>query len=167
MNEARVTVSGNVVTDPRHVETQDGVHITSFRLASTPRRWDRRIRQWVDGDTSYYSVTCWRHLAQNAAASLHKGDPVVVTGDLRVREWTSGERSGTSADIDAVALGHDLSRGMSEFRRVSRTRPVTSEDEEARRLLADVGDDRLAKVDPVTGEIVGPDAHTHAAAPTG
>ncbi len=57
MNEGRVTVSGNVVTELRHVETQDGVHITSFRLASTPRRRDRRTQQWVDGATSYYTVT--------------------------------------------------------------------------------------------------------------
>ncbi|MDP9397056.1 MAG: single-stranded DNA-binding protein, partial [Actinomycetota bacterium] len=102
MNEGRVTVSGNVVTELRHVETQDGVHITSFRLASTPRRKDKRTQQWVDGATSYYTVTCWRHLAQNVAVSVRRGDPVVVTGDLRVREWATDERSGTNVEIDAV-----------------------------------------------------------------
>ncbi len=161
MNEGRVTVSGNVVTELRHVETQDGVHITSFRLASTPRRRDRRTQQWVDGSTSYYTVTCWRYLAQNVAASVRRGDPVVVTGDLRVREWADDERSGTNVEIDAVSVGHDLSRGVSRFQRVSRARVVTSEDDEAAKLAAAVAQERPTGVDRVTGEIQHADADGH------
>ncbi|MDP9416761.1 MAG: single-stranded DNA-binding protein [Actinomycetota bacterium] len=154
MNEGRVTLTGNVVTELRHVKTDDGVHIASFRLACTPRRKDKRTQQWVDGDTSYFTVTCWRHLAQNVAASVHRGDPLVVTGDLKVREWTNDGRSGINVEVDAVSVGHDLNRGVAQFQRVSRARPVSPEDDEARQLAAAVADDEIVGVDPLTGEIV-------------
>ncbi len=155
MNEGRVTLAGNVVTELRHVETDDGVHIASFRLACTPRRRDRRTQQWVDGDTSYYTVTCWRHLAQNVAASVRRGDPLVVVGDLKVREWTNDGRSGINVEVDATSVGHDLTRGVAQFERVSRARVVAPEHDEARQLAEAVADDEVAAVDPLTGEIFG------------
>ncbi len=134
MNLATTTITGNVVTEPRHVETESGVHITSFRLAHTPSRFDRATREWVDLDTSYFSVSCFRSLARNVAASVRRGDPVVVTGAIKVRDWSTEERSGTSADIEASSVGHDLTRGISSFERVNRARPVAAEDDVAARL---------------------------------
>ena len=122
MNDATVSLTGNLTSEPQHSETEDGVARTTFRFAHTPRRRDR-AGSWVDGDTTFYSVTCWRSLAQNVAQSLHKGDPVVLTGTLRGRDWTNGERSGTSLEISALTVGHDLGRGVSLFRRVSRRVP--------------------------------------------
>ncbi|RZS89834.1 single-strand DNA-binding protein [Motilibacter rhizosphaerae] len=119
MNDAYVTLVGNLTSDCRHGETEEGVPRTNFGLAHTPRR---RLRDgsWADGDTTFYSVTCWRDLAVNAANSLRKGDPVVVRGTLRSREWTSGERSGTALELSADTVGHDLSRGSTHFRRAER-----------------------------------------------
>ena len=154
MNDAIVTITGNVATDVRHVETDTGVHITSFRLATTPRRLDRE-RRWVDGETSYVTVSCWRFLAQNAAASLHKGDPVVVSGALRVRQWEKEGRVGHTTEIDARVIGHDLNRGRSAFDRVVRTRPVTPEEETAAQLARGL-EPIPAGIDPVTGEIDAP-----------
>ena len=153
MNEAMVTMTGNVATDVRHVVTDAGVHITSFRLGSTPRRWERG-KGWVDQATSYVTVTCWRFLAQNAAASLHKGEPVVVTGTLRVREWSNDERSGVTTEIDASTIGHDLSRGVASFRRVTRTQPVAPEEDEALREPAGGATGSAPNgVDVTTGEV--------------
>ena len=151
MNDAIVTITGNVATDVRHVETDTGVHITSFRLATTPRRLDRE-RRWVDGETSYVTVNCWRVLAQNAAGSLHKGDPVVVNGTMRVRQWEKEGRIGHTTEIDARVLGHDLNRGRSAFERIVRTRPVSPEDEAAAELASSL-EPMPAGIDPSTGEI--------------
>jgi len=129
MNDAIITLTGNVATDVRHVVTDTGLHISSFRLATTPTRYDKAQRTWVDEPTSYYSVTCFRFLAQNVAGSLHKGDPVVVTGAVRVREWESGDRSGKDAEVSASSVGHDLNRGVSSFRRVARSRVVGPQEE--------------------------------------
>lgn len=66
------------------------------------------------------SVVTWRSLADNVGASIRKGDPVVVSGRLRVREWQSNGRQGTDVEIDATAIGHDLTRGVATFQRVKR-----------------------------------------------
>ena len=120
MNEIPVTLVGNVVTDVSAATTAGGAEVAWFRLALTPRRFDRATARWVDGETSYVRVSCWRGLARNVVASITKGDPVVVTGRLRVREWEREERRGIAVEVDASAVGHDLSRGVSAFRRPPR-----------------------------------------------
>lgn len=111
-----ITLTGLVATPPRHIVTSEGLPITSFRLASTQRRFDRSKERWIDGDTNWYTITAFRQLAINSA-SLGKGDRVVLTGRLRIREWESGERTGTNIDVEADAIGHDLSWGTSVFSR--------------------------------------------------
>lgn len=112
-----ITLTGVVATTPRSLRTSEGLAITSFRLASAQRRYDRVAGTWSDGETNWYTVTCFRALAENAAASVGKGERVLVTGRLRVRPWESGEKSGTSVEVDADALGHDLLWGRTQFTR--------------------------------------------------
>ncbi|ROS48388.1 single-stranded DNA-binding protein [Frigoribacterium sp. PhB24] len=112
-----ITLTGIIATDPRALVTQTGLSITSFRLASTQRRYDRVKGEWVDGETNWYTVTAFRHLADNVLASLRKGQRVVVTGRVRIRSWESGERSGMTVEVDADAIGHDLVWGRSTFER--------------------------------------------------
>lgn len=112
-----ITIVGNIAGDPRHTHTPSGIPITTFRVASAPRRFDRTTEKWVDGETSWFSVSAFRALALNAAASLQRGERVIVSGRLRIRNWESGERSGTTAEIDAEAIGHDLLWGTSRFER--------------------------------------------------
>ncbi len=66
---------------------------------------------------NWYTVTSYRQLATNAVGSVQKGDRVIVSGRLRIRDWESGEKRGTNVEIDADALGHDLSWGKSVFSR--------------------------------------------------
>ncbi len=128
MPDTVVTVTGHVCTDVVYRVTPSGAGLCSFRLASTPRRFDRASESWVDGPTSFYTVTCWRGLGENVAASVSKGQPVLVTGKLRVREWTTPEgRSGVSVELDATGVGHDLSRGTSRFSKVSRSSGAETE----------------------------------------
>jgi single-strand DNA-binding protein len=110
-----ISVSGLVATTPRHVVTPDGLPITSFRLASAQRRFDRAQQRWIDAETNWFTVTAFRQLAINSSQSISKGDRVVISGRLRVRDWDNGERSGTSVEIEADGLGHDLGWGTSEF----------------------------------------------------
>jgi len=123
MHDITCTVVGNAVTDVRSVITRTGHHVASFRIASTLRRFDREAGRWQDVETTYLTVSCWRTLADHVVQSVHKGDPVVVTGRLRVREWSDGDRRGLTVDVDAKAVGHDLARGISRFERVRRLGP--------------------------------------------
>ena len=123
------SVQGLVATTPRHLVTQDGLPITSFRLASSKRRFDRSKNTWIDGETNWFTITCFRQLAINTATSVSKGDRIVASGRLKVRDWDNGERTGTSVEIEADVVGHDLAWGNSEFTRTVLVRedPVDSE----------------------------------------
>jgi single-strand DNA-binding protein len=124
-----ITVAGLVATTPRHLITQDGLPITSFRLASSHRRFDPSQGKWVDGETNWYTITAFKQLAINAAGSISKGDRIFVQGILRVRDWDNGERSGTSVELEASALGHDLTWGTSTFTRTVLVREPEPEEE--------------------------------------
>lgn len=127
-----VTVSGLVATTPRHLVTQDGLPITSFRMAASHRRFDRTANKWVDGETNWFTVTAFRQLAINSAGSISKGERVLVTGKLRVRDWDNGERAGTSVEVEAEALGHDLTWGTAVFTRTVLVRePDPADDSES------------------------------------
>jgi single-strand DNA-binding protein len=115
-----ITVTGLIATPITHTVTSEGLEISSFRLASHHRRFDRETRSWVDGDTNWFSVTAFRQLAANLHASLEKGQRVVVTGRLRVREWRDGEKSGRDVEIIADALGPDLAWGTAEYTKTPR-----------------------------------------------
>ncbi|MBG6213719.1 single-strand DNA-binding protein [Cryobacterium sp. CAN_C3] len=103
-----ITVSGIIGTVPRRTFAKNGAPITSFRLAARQRHFDRAKNDWVDDDTSWYSVAMFRQLATNAAQSLSKGEHVIVSGRLIIRSWTNAERSGTDVEIVADSVGHDL-----------------------------------------------------------
>ncbi|AWB89534.1 single-stranded DNA-binding protein [Salinibacterium hongtaonis] len=114
-----ISLSGLVATHPKVVTTAEGLSITSFRLASTQRRYDRAKQTWVDGDTNWYTVTAFRRLASNAAQSLATGQRVLVAGRIRLREWSSEDRKGLTVEIEADSLGHDLTWGVAQFSRNS------------------------------------------------
>jgi single-strand DNA-binding protein len=127
------SVSGLVATTPRHLVTQDGLPITSFRLAASTKKFDKQANRWVDGETNWFTVTSFRQLAVNTATSVSKGDRVIAIGRLRVRDWDNGERAGTSVAIEAETIGHDMVWGSSTFLRTVNVReeqPETEVEEE-------------------------------------
>lgn len=122
MNETLVTLVGNAATGVEFRETTSG-GMARFRFAVTPRRWDREKQLWADGHTSFYTVWAWRTLASNLTGSVAVGEPLVVHGRLKVREEEREGQRRTFVDIEAVAVGHDLTRGTSAFRRVAKGDP--------------------------------------------
>lgn len=123
-----ITITGNVATAPERRTTAGGVTVTTFRIASGQRRFDKESEKWVDGATNWYTVSAFRTLGEHAYMSLHRGERVIVTGRLRLRDWETPTKRGTSAEIDAEAVGHDLLWGTSVFRRFEqRAEAATSE----------------------------------------
>lgn len=157
MSEVNITVVGNVATEPKLDRNRNGDAFAHFRLASNSARYDARSRSWVDDDTSFYTVYCWRSpLADNIAVSLHKGDPVVVYGRLKNREWRDDNQAmRISPEITARSLGHDLYRGTSTFTKVSRQPAIPEDDDavESVRAAYFAADDQHGVVDRRTGEI--------------
>lgn len=121
------SVTGLVATTPRHLVTQDGLPITSFRLAASLRKFDRTLNRWVDAETNWFTITSFRQLAVNASMSISKGDRILVMGRLRVRDWDNGERAGTSVEIEAESIGHDLVWGSTTFTRTVKSQESDQE----------------------------------------
>jgi single-strand DNA-binding protein len=119
MYDTNIVVVGNALTVPewRRFERTNAL-VANFKIASTSRRYDKSNSRWTDGDSLRLRVTCWRRLAEGVVASVKVGDPVVVTGRLYTREWTTedGQRR-TAYELEAVSVGHDLARGVGAFRR--------------------------------------------------
>ncbi|WP_435744632.1 single-stranded DNA-binding protein [Microbacterium sp. PMB16] len=110
-----VTIVGRVATEPTQGHTGSGP-VTNFRMASSHRRYDNTTQTWVDTETNWFSVAAFRQLGEHAKASLRTGDSIIVTGRLRIRSWESNGKQGTSVDIDADAIGHDLRWGTTAYR---------------------------------------------------
>jgi single-strand DNA-binding protein len=123
-----ITLVGLVATSPRHIVSATGLPVTSFRLASSNRWFDRAQSRWVDGETNWYSVSAFRQLALNSAASLQKGDRVIVVGKLKIRNWENGARTGLNVDVEADAIGPDLSWGTARYTKSVGPRGTSQDD---------------------------------------
>ena len=111
MHEPFITVAGHVGAPPRTRVLASGAVVADFRIASTPRRVDRASGTWSDGETLWFSVSCWRALAENVAACVRTGDRVVVTGHLRSHTWrTDRDEERSRLEVDAQTVAFDLSR---------------------------------------------------------
>lgn len=153
MQDPYITVVGNVGAEPRTRVLADGTVVTDFRIASTGRKRDRD-GQWVDRETIWFGVSCWKAMAENVAASLSKGDRVVVSGRLVARSWVTEQgdkRSGL--EIESATVGLELSRGRAVY---ERSAPLT--------LTSDPGfhspgelDTESGRVQLATGELLEPE----------
>jgi len=115
----QITVRGYVTAEPRLWQTAKAhSSVASVRVGSTPRRLNRETGEWEDGETSYYTVKCWRRLAENVHGSLRKGDMIIVRGKVYTRTWLDDQQhTRTEVQIEADSVGHDLSFGWSRFNR--------------------------------------------------
>jgi single-strand DNA-binding protein len=124
-----ITVRGYVTAEPKMWQrTPEQAPVATIRVGSTPRKLNRETGEWQDGETSYYSVKCWRKLAENVHGSLRKGDMVIVRGKVFTRSWLDDQqRVRMEVQIEADSVGHDLAFGWSRFNRGVHTPPSVLE----------------------------------------
>ena len=120
LNDTLVTMEGWLGSNVT-VRQAGEASVASFRLAATPRRFSAASGQWSDDTTQWFTVNAGRALGEGCAASLRRGDPVVVVGRLRASTWTNAQGVAmTSFEVDAQVVGHDLNRGTTVFTRTPR-----------------------------------------------
>jgi single-strand DNA-binding protein len=119
--ETVITLVGNLVDDPELRFTPSGAAVANFRLASTPRTFDRQANEWKDGDTLFLTANVWRQAAENVAESLQRGMRVIVTGRLKSRSYETreGERR-TVFEIDVDEVGPSLRSATAKVTKASR-----------------------------------------------
>ena len=117
-----ITVVGNLVDHPELRFTPSGAAVANFRIASTPRQFDRQSGEWKDGDTLFLSCAVWRQAAENVAESLQKGMRVIVQGRLKIRQFERQDGSrGQSTEIDVDEVGPSLRSATAKVTRASRS----------------------------------------------
>jgi single-strand DNA-binding protein len=105
-NETIITIVGNLVDTPDLRHTPSGAVVANFVVANTPRIF--RNGEWIDGDALFLRCSVWREQAEHVAASLNKGDRVVVTGKLRQRSYTKDDERRTSMELEVDEVGASL-----------------------------------------------------------
>ncbi|MDO5098772.1 MAG: single-stranded DNA-binding protein [Corynebacterium sp.] len=116
--DVNITIVGNVVADPELRFTQTGAAVATFRVASTPRRYDSQSGQWVDGEAMFLSCNIWRQAAENVAETLTKGMRVIVTGRLRQRSYESREgEKRTVMELEVEEVGPSLRYATAQVNR--------------------------------------------------
>jgi len=138
-SENQVTLVGNLTDDPELRYTPNGAAVCKFRIAVN-RRIQDGSGNWKDGEASYFSINCWRGLAENAAESLTRGTRVVVTGRLQFRSWENQEGEKRSAvEVEADELGPSLKWATAKVERQTRSSGATSGSDWGEKVAAPVG----------------------------
>jgi single-strand DNA-binding protein len=120
--ETVITIIGNLVDDPELRFTPSGAAVANFRVASTPRTFDRQAGEWKDGETLFLSCSVWRQAAENVAESLQRGMKVIVQGRLKQRsfETREGEKR-TVFEIDVDEVGPSLRNATAKVTKTTRS----------------------------------------------
>ncbi|WP_078962648.1 single-stranded DNA-binding protein [Streptomyces sp. TP-A0875] len=119
--ETVITVVGNLVDDPELRFTPSGHAVAKFRIASTPRTYDKSTNEWRDGDSLFLTVSAWRSLAENVAASLQRGHRVIARGQLKQRSYEDREGiKRTVYELDADDVGPSLQRATANVTKANR-----------------------------------------------
>ncbi|GAA1572447.1 MULTISPECIES: single-stranded DNA-binding protein [Streptomyces] len=107
--ETVITVVGNLVDDPELRFTPSGAAVAKFRVASTPRTFDRQTNEWKDGESLFLTCSVWRQAAENVAESLQRGMRVIVQGRLKQRSYEDREGvKRTVFELDVEEVGPSL-----------------------------------------------------------
>lgn len=123
---AGITLTGRLVADPELKFGANGNAVVNLRVVTSGRR--KTDEGWQDVDTTFWSVSAFRQLAENVAESLSKGDLVVVTGKAKSREWQDKEgNKRVSWEVVADHVAADLVRSQVAVRRVERSAPAVDD----------------------------------------
>jgi single-strand DNA-binding protein len=120
--DTQITIVGNLVDDPELRFTPSGQPVARFRIASTPRFYDKAANDWKDGDTLFLTVSVWRQQAENVAESLMRGMRVIVHGRLQQRSYETqqGEKR-TVFEVQADDVGPSLLRASAKVTKAARS----------------------------------------------
>lgn len=119
--ETQITVAGNLVDDPQLRFTPTGQAVCNFRIASTPRIFNKQSNEWADGDSLFLTCNVWRQQAENCAESLQRGMRVVVTGRLKQRSYEKDGDKRTVYEIEIDDVGPSLKSATAKVIKANRS----------------------------------------------
>ena len=126
MNEPTTTMIGNLVDDPTLRYTPNGVAVCNFKVAQTPRTFDKQSNEWKDGEAIFMPCSIWREAAENVSESFKRGDRVIVTGRLKSRSYETKEGGRrTVIELEAEAVGASVEYAIAKIERAEKSSGYT------------------------------------------
>jgi single-strand DNA-binding protein len=120
--DTQITICGNLVDDPELRFTPQGLPVARFRIASTPRFFDKGTNDWKDGDSLFLTCNVWRQMAENVAESLIRGMRVIVSGRLKQRSYETKEgEKRTVYEVEVDDVGPSLRSASAKVTKVARS----------------------------------------------
>ena len=121
-NNIEITIIGNLVEDPALKYTPNGVAVCNFKVAQTPRTFDKQSNEWKDGDAIFMPCSIWREAAENVSESFKRGDRVIVTGRLKQRSFETKEGDKRSViELDAEEVGASVKYATATIKRAEKS----------------------------------------------
>lgn len=118
--ETIITLCGNLVDDPELRFTPSGAAVAKFRVASTPRVYDKQAQAWQDGESLFLSCSVWRQAAENCAETLQKGMRVILQGRLKQRSFEDREGvKRTVFEVEVEEIGPSLRSATAKVTKAS------------------------------------------------
>ena len=138
MRDIQTTVIGNATADPTEHKQDNGTVTAKVRIAVTGRYYNAATQDFADRKTEFITVFARRNLARNLLTSVRKGQPLIVTGRLSSSEWIAQDETQRHLlNIQAEAIGHDLTYGSAIFTKPLRTADVPDVDPQTGEVLSD------------------------------
>ncbi|MFF7190554.1 single-stranded DNA-binding protein [Streptomyces sp. NPDC008222] len=143
--ETVITVVGNLVEDPQLAFTPSGAAVAKFRVASTPRTFDKQANEWRDGETLYLSCSVWRQAAEHVAESLQRGTRVIVQGRLKSRSYEDKQGvKRTVFEMDVDEIGPSLRSATAKVTKAGGSGSGKQDYQQARQQQAPAAEDPWA-----------------------
>jgi single-strand DNA-binding protein len=120
MNDTFITVIGNLTDAPELRFTPSGAAVANFRVASTPRKFDKQSGEWKDEEPLFLSCSVWRDAAEHVAESLERGARVVVYGRLKQRSYDKDGERRTVFEMDVEEIGPSLRYATAQVKKIGR-----------------------------------------------
>lgn len=140
MRDIQTTLMGNVTADPSEHKQGDGTTTVKLRIAVTGRYYNTAVQDFTDRKTEFITIFARRALGQNVMRSVRRGQPLVVTGRMSTSEWQGEDGAARySLNLQAEAIGHDLTYGTSVFTKPLRAQDVPNVDRDSGEILASAG----------------------------
>lgn len=153
MRDIQTTLMGNVTADPTEHRQEDGSTSVKLRIAVTGRYYNTATQDFADRKTEFVTVFARRGLGQNVMRSVHKGQPLLVTGRLNTSEWQGADGiTRYSLNLQAESIGHDLTYGSSQFTKPLRAQDVPNVDPNSGEILTEASSANPEDADETEGE---------------
>lgn len=132
-----ITLAGTLGRDPELRFTPSGKAVATLSVVTSKSVLDEKTNKWSNEEETWWRVTAWESLAENATETLLKGDQVIVMGRSFMESYEDKDgNQRQSMKVNAYTIGLDLKRRSASVNRGERkaSKPAVAAEPESDEL---------------------------------